>query len=230
MARMVLLEHVLPDGTGHFDWLIEPRGLRPTSYTEPLDPDAKVLISFRVTERIDATNADTFIAIRLPDHRRKYLNFEGEISPGKGFVRRQAHGKVQMVNFTDDLIEIRAQFVMRQPAIWKGRPDGIAWLFNRIVKPAERVEREPRGGSGGEFGDAAAAACPGGPAHHLQCPRRTGRTRRSAGRGHRRVPRAGRRRGAAVGAAGGPCGGHGAEADGAAGEALRRGLADAHSR
>ncbi len=138
MPRMVLLEHVFPDGQSHFDWLIEPIGLRRTSLTEPLDPDARVLLAFRLTERIDSNAADSFVAVRLPDHRRRYLNFEGEISPEKGFVIRQAHGRVKYVKVEPDDIEIGGQFVLRRQCVWKGRRDGIGWLFTCSSKPIAR--------------------------------------------------------------------------------------------
>lgn len=85
MAAAVLLLHELPDGTSHFDWLIQRNG----------GEDAP-LISFRVRERIDSGGAKSFAAERLPDHRAAYLTYEGEISGGRGRVRRVATGDLEV--------------------------------------------------------------------------------------------------------------------------------------
>jgi hypothetical protein len=83
---MVLLEHTLPDGRRHWDWLIErPRG-----------GEGSRLISFRVELRIDGLHGEgrSFGAVRMADHRRQYLEYEGEVSGGRGRVVRVAHGEV----------------------------------------------------------------------------------------------------------------------------------------
>ncbi len=77
--RTVLLRHVLPDGSEHFDWLTQPA------------PDAP-LVAFRVVERIDLPECTAFTAQRIPDHRAVYLEYEGEISGGRGRVTRVAAG------------------------------------------------------------------------------------------------------------------------------------------
>ncbi len=79
MTAMVLLRHDLPDGSWHFDWLID-RG------------EGGPLLSFRVVPRIDDPQVLTFDAERILDHRRDYLDYEGEVSGGRGMVRREAVG------------------------------------------------------------------------------------------------------------------------------------------
>lgn len=80
MFPMVLLLHELPDGSSHFDWMLARDAAGP-------------LVTFRVTERIDA-GVRAFVATRLPDHRRVYLTYEGDVSGGRGRVRRVAEGSV----------------------------------------------------------------------------------------------------------------------------------------
>ncbi|MAY75045.1 MAG: hypothetical protein CMJ31_10085 [Phycisphaerae bacterium] len=73
----VLLRHILPDGGWHLDWLIE----RPDTSTEHR------LLSFRT--EVDPIEAEgPFEATAMPDHRAAYLEFEGEVSGGRGTVTR----------------------------------------------------------------------------------------------------------------------------------------------
>lgn len=82
MARTVLLLHTLPDGSSHYDWLVEEV------------PGAAALVSFRVFARIDGGGAMVFEARELPPHRPHYLTHEGPISGDRGAVARIAEGVV----------------------------------------------------------------------------------------------------------------------------------------
>ena len=78
MLQWVVLKHTLPDGTWHYDWLLEPAA------------DAPLL-----TLRAHAPLAEgTFAIERLPDHRRIYLTYEGPISNNRGHVTRQQQGDI----------------------------------------------------------------------------------------------------------------------------------------
>jgi hypothetical protein len=79
MPASVLLRHDLPDGRWHLDWMIQPREHAP-------------LVTFRITERIDAGPPMTFSARRIQDHRTDYLTYEGPVSGERGAVRRLADG------------------------------------------------------------------------------------------------------------------------------------------
>jgi hypothetical protein len=74
----VVLEHDSPQGGRHWDLLVEATGTErlPTWRLErnPLDTDAEIP------------------ATRIQDHRRLYLDYEGEISGGRGVVRRLDRG------------------------------------------------------------------------------------------------------------------------------------------
>ena len=83
MERTVLLRHEVAEGAGHFDWLIER-------------PDGGRLIAFRVRERIDE-GARAWEGERIADHREAYLEFEGEVSGGRGRVTRVAAGVCRVV-------------------------------------------------------------------------------------------------------------------------------------
>lgn len=144
MARMVLLQHVLPDGTQHFDWLIQPVGAGPGSplakFADSTNPDDRCLICFRVMDRIDHPKVVAFPADALPLHRRKYLDFQGDVE-GKGTVRRVGGGmvrKVEIMGHEDDgvmdAISIRGKFTGGGQGLeytWAGVREGDLWQFRR---------------------------------------------------------------------------------------------------
>lgn len=113
-GRTAVLLHTLADDTSHFDWLIERS---PVDSTRPRDPDEQSLICFRATVRPDhlAPQADPQAAIvveRLPDHRHRYLDFEGSISDDRGSVQRVASGEVI------DVVEESTSGVIRLHVRW----------------------------------------------------------------------------------------------------------------
>lgn len=117
MGRWVLLEHTLPDGARHYDWLIDPDG-------RPETP----LMSFRTMARVDRPGEGGFEAERIHDHRRVYLEYEGEISGGRGSVRRVAAGPCR-VERCDRVVQL-SMSVDEPGAVWwtcEGAPsaDGL---------------------------------------------------------------------------------------------------------
>ncbi len=85
---MVLLEHSRPDGTAHFDWLL--------ARSEEVEAAERDLLTFRVNVRVDEIEEGTADAARLPDHRGRYLWFEGDLGGQRGVVRRVAEGLCQI--------------------------------------------------------------------------------------------------------------------------------------
>jgi hypothetical protein len=80
----VQLRHELPDGEQHIDWLIaqDPAGSMP-------------LITWRLARRVDELHAGfSMPAERRPDHRPRYLRYEGPLSGDRGRVRREAVGEI----------------------------------------------------------------------------------------------------------------------------------------
>ena len=81
----VVLQHDLPDGTTHFDWLLG------------VDADGeKPLISFRVAERPDQVTQSGWIELESrPDHRPDFLHIEGTPLDGdRGVVTKMAKGMI----------------------------------------------------------------------------------------------------------------------------------------
>lgn len=103
MGRWVLLRHDLPDGSWHYDWMLES-GVHPEGG----------LVTFRVMVRVDEWSQG-FEAQRLAPHRRAYLDYEGEVSGGRGRVERVGEGKcdveVDGAVFQVVLIEARRRWV-----------------------------------------------------------------------------------------------------------------------
>ena len=76
-ARFVILEHSV-NGAVHFDLMLEVAG-------------QELLRTFQLA-RWPLAVGEGCACARLADHRRAYLDYEGEISGGRGSVRRVAAG------------------------------------------------------------------------------------------------------------------------------------------
>lgn len=84
---MVLLEHVLPDGSRHYDWLLARDAAG--------DRETRDVLTLRCATRIDRLAVHERCEVEwLPDHRRHYLDHEGPVGNGRGAVRRVASGEV----------------------------------------------------------------------------------------------------------------------------------------
>ena len=101
MPRSVLLRHDLPDGTWHYDWLIE-REDRLGGATDP------TLMTFRVMVRPDEAGGG-FDAEHRPDHRRVYLEYEGSVGGGRGNVTRVAEWKCDVLHVTPREVHVRLE-------------------------------------------------------------------------------------------------------------------------
>lgn len=115
-GRTVVLYHEVPDGSSHFDWLID-RG------------DGGRLLAYRMWHRVDDPWTVTFPAQREADHRREYLEYEGEVSRGRGRVVRVGEGRCRVVVETDRRVELWSEFggVRRS---WRGVcVDRDVWRF-----------------------------------------------------------------------------------------------------
>lgn len=94
-VRVVVLEHSVPDGSVHWDLLVA-RGTRAEA----------LLWGIRCMERPDRDGSDIAIEA-MPDHRPAWLRLEGEVSGGRGVVRRVAsgllerHGNTVIIQWSD---------------------------------------------------------------------------------------------------------------------------------
>ncbi len=97
MPRSVVLLHSLPDGSHHFDWLLEPAGA-----AAGRDPDERVLIAWSLPRPPEQAGPQPIEAVRLPPHRLLYLDFEGPIPDDRGTVERVAEGVAEVLADTPE--------------------------------------------------------------------------------------------------------------------------------
>lgn len=84
MTRTVQLQHDLPDGTSHVDWMLEWSACEPGQ-----------LVSIRLETPLNTLEKGTFLpGTRLKDHRAAYLEYEGPLSNDRGHVRRLERGNI----------------------------------------------------------------------------------------------------------------------------------------
>ena len=115
--RWVLLRHELPGGEWHYDWMIQRS-----------DEAGAPLLTFRVFVRPDDAAVREFAAERIGDHRSVYLEYEGEVSGGRGRVDRVTAGAVESLRESPERVDVRLAGVGE----WRGvRTDGAGWEFRR---------------------------------------------------------------------------------------------------
>ncbi len=104
-AAAVALRHDTPDGAHHFDLLFE----------NPDQPAGQgALIAFRTAQPPEHwPSAEPVELERIADHRRQYLDYEGEISGGRGRVTRVGRFTFYIDSFS--------------PTRFAGRLAGEAW-------------------------------------------------------------------------------------------------------
>lgn len=122
--RTVILRHTLPDGSWHHDWLVERADLAlvPTWRTGHHRPD-------------DPTS-ESFEAERIGDHRAVYLDYEGEVSGGRGSVQRLATGTIIETEggtqWGKDSIVLSADFDGRVVGFVGRAVEGGLWRFRTM--------------------------------------------------------------------------------------------------
>lgn len=131
MPRFVILRHELPPDAGresHWDFMLEC---------------GDALITWALAEE---PSSGSCLAERLPDHRRAYLDYEGEVSGGRGSVTRWDAGVYTRLSASHDPLSVKLE---------GARLRGIARL-ELIDEPAQRwrFSFEPGAEAMGGAGDA----------------------------------------------------------------------------
>lgn len=96
MSRWVLLRHTPDVGPAHLDLMLEAEG----------DEEHR-LVTFRLPLQATIAAGQVIAGQRLADHRAMYLDFEGEISGGRGRVARTARGTCRGVAAQSGHVEAR---------------------------------------------------------------------------------------------------------------------------
>jgi len=115
VKRTAVLKHSLPDGSWHYDWLIQT------------DERAESpVLTFRTGhDRPDLSGS--FVAERIGEHRSAYLAYEGPVSGNRGEVERVVEGEVVSVRISESVCEIVLVFAGVE-RIYSGSPlDGGLW-------------------------------------------------------------------------------------------------------
>ncbi|PAY15489.1 hypothetical protein CKO51_31570 [Rhodopirellula sp. SM50] len=112
-------------GPVHWDWLFQPpddrsSGRAGDACADPLEnrsPSAATLWTWATDPlpELDKPPARwrdriTAPALRLADHRGRYLDFEGDIGAGRGSVRQLATGRYELLRQTASCFEARLQW------------------------------------------------------------------------------------------------------------------------
>lgn len=115
--RLVLLRHLSSQGD-HYDLMLEePAGTEsgaagtPDGERSTEGPDDRVLVTFRVESPFWEWESGAPLTMRrLGAHRRVYLTFEGEISGGRGSVRRVVEGFAVAMEWSDDRAVLKVEW------------------------------------------------------------------------------------------------------------------------
>jgi len=117
VPRFVVLRHDSPAGR-HWDFMLESQSVLKTWALDraPDDPGSRD-------------------AHALPDHRLHYLDYEGEISGGRGQVTCWDRGQYELLRQTEDTWEVRlaGQRLVGRVRLQRGgetQPGGQAWQFD----------------------------------------------------------------------------------------------------
>src|SRR6185312_13323450 len=111
--RFAILEHRW-DGV-HWDFLVEE------------DPSLR---SWAIDEKI--IEGEDLPARALPAHRRIYLEYEGEVSGGRGMVHRWDGGTCEALEWGEDVVrlEVRGDQLVGLVELWSVvDAEGLRWLF-----------------------------------------------------------------------------------------------------
>ena len=112
MSRFVVLHHVVnsgePDLRDHFDLMVEPPSL-------PKEADSTSgLWTWRIASFPFFRSQ---IVEQIAHHRWQYLDYEGEISGGRGFVSRVASGPAEWIDAGESSLRFGLRFDFISPKL-----------------------------------------------------------------------------------------------------------------
>lgn len=144
------MRHEVPGGGDHYDWFVQnPRdpggvlrsfrvasadgvcaafGVK-TSHGETVTGAAVAAGQASAAGAANGRGQVVFEAERTPDHRNVYLAYEGEISGGRGSVRRVAAWQVRVVEWTDETLVLVGSDATVE--VCGRRVAGARWEFRR---------------------------------------------------------------------------------------------------
>lgn len=128
MPRYVLLRHELPPDSGrasHWDLMLEHEGVLWTWELERLPQ------LWRQQLRLSICDAGNEVhARRLSDHRLPYLDYEGEVSDGRGQVTQVAAGSYSVQVSNNDAMQIQLTGTLQGSAtLTSCRASASEWIL-----------------------------------------------------------------------------------------------------
>lgn len=125
--RFVILHHSLDSGE-HWDLMLE---------------QGDALATWRLDRRPHSPADLPLPAIRLADHRSAYLTYEGEISRGRGRVRRVDEGQQRMIRQSDVewVFELAGRCLSGRFRL--GHLEGERWTFEVIPTETATGQQAP---------------------------------------------------------------------------------------
>ena len=138
-SRFVVLHHTVGESLertseSHFDWMFEQQGSLRTFATQII---ASLESSTWGSESESPAAVAEMDAQPLPHHRREYLDFEGEISAGRGRVRRVIAGTFECHQDNENEFIARiawhhqGDLQQAEAAFYRNLSDGLRFSDNR---------------------------------------------------------------------------------------------------
>ena len=126
MPRFVILEHDHP--SLHWDFMIES--------------DDDTLLTWRLAR--PPGGGTPVAATALPNHRKMYLDYEGEVSGGRGYVRRWDRGDYVWIRRGDSELEIRISGKRVTGRVYLCKESSDDWrltLISEVEPDGESLDR-----------------------------------------------------------------------------------------
>jgi len=118
MPRFVILQHDAPQAA-HFDLMLESGGALRT-WSLPRPPE----------------NGAAFECRSLADHRPAYLDYEGEVSGGRGTVSRWDSGdySIERQDEAEWIIELSGEKIAGRAMLLRSAKDIACWCFSYCAR------------------------------------------------------------------------------------------------
>lgn len=138
MSRFVILEHDHP--TLHWDLLLDNGEQRVPTWRLRQAPSEQPQLEAGMRFAAKAANMEKIDAVKLPDHRRMYLDYEGPVSGDRGQVTRWDAGQYIEIGRQEDVRELRLEGVRLRGfamLVRTATPAPDNWLFHWVVDELE---------------------------------------------------------------------------------------------
>lgn len=99
---LVFLRHTPTGADPHVDLLLAPL----CDHAEPPGPEERCLLTWRLEGQPPLDAGASFTGVRLADHRFLYLDFQGDMTHGRGTIERLASGRAALRGEPHDGVDL----------------------------------------------------------------------------------------------------------------------------